>query len=356
MSPAYLFRKVGCGNVTILYDEIDTVFGPKAKDNEDTRGLLNAGHMRGQMVGRCVVKGKVIETEEVPAFAPVALAGLGWLPDTIMSRAIVIRMRRRAANEIVEPYRRRIHDPDTERVRSMIEVWAKAAWPNGIETWPELPADIQDRDADIWEPLIAIAEEIGGDWPTVAREAAVTLVTASKDREQSLGIRLLADLHKVFDDRDGMQTAALLEALIGIEEAPWGDLRGKPLDARGLARHLKQYEIKPEVLWFGSKQERGYRRSAFKEAWGRYLPQPPATTVPRVTPVTTVNVTRITDVTRPPGDRDEEISRRHKCVECNERGETVEVQRGLARVFLHRKCIDAWVAGYDERTGSGTEN
>ena len=35
VTPAYLFRKVGAeeGRPTILYDEIDTVFGPKAKDN-----------------------------------------------------------------------------------------------------------------------------------------------------------------------------------------------------------------------------------------------------------------------------------------------------------------------------------
>ena len=88
VSPAYLFRKVGTdeGNVTILFDEIDTVLGPKAKENEEIRGLLNAGHRRGAVAGRCVVRGKTVETEEIPAYAAVALAGLGWLPDTI-SRA-----------------------------------------------------------------------------------------------------------------------------------------------------------------------------------------------------------------------------------------------------------------------------
>lgn len=57
VSPSYLFRKVGSeeGPPTILFDEIDTVFGPKAKDNEDIRGLLNAGHRRGAVAGRCVV-------------------------------------------------------------------------------------------------------------------------------------------------------------------------------------------------------------------------------------------------------------------------------------------------------------
>ena len=91
-TPAYLFRKVSDhdGLPTILYDEIDTVFGPKAKDNEEIRGLLNAGHRRGAMAGRCVVNGKTIETEELPAFCAVALAGLGGLPDTILSRSVIV--------------------------------------------------------------------------------------------------------------------------------------------------------------------------------------------------------------------------------------------------------------------------
>ena len=67
-----------------LYDEIDTLFGPKAKDNEEVRGLINGGHRRGATAGRCVVRGKLIETEELPAYGAVALAGLGNLPDTIM--------------------------------------------------------------------------------------------------------------------------------------------------------------------------------------------------------------------------------------------------------------------------------
>jgi hypothetical protein len=76
VSPAYLFRKVGETSCTILFDEIDTVFGPKAKENEEIRGLLNAGHRRGAVAGRCVVRGNTIETEEIPAYCAVALAGL----------------------------------------------------------------------------------------------------------------------------------------------------------------------------------------------------------------------------------------------------------------------------------------
>src|SRR5437763_12113369 len=110
VTPAYLFRKVGDDEAkpTILYDEVDTVFGPKAKDNEEIRGLLNAGHRRGAVAGRCVVSGKEVTTEEIPAYCAVALAGLGGLPDTLLSRAVVVRMRRRSPDETVEPYRRRV--------------------------------------------------------------------------------------------------------------------------------------------------------------------------------------------------------------------------------------------------------
>jgi hypothetical protein len=89
VTPAYLFRKVGGedGPPTILFDEIDTVFGPKAKEHEEIRALLNSGHRRGAVAGRCLVRGKIVETEEISSYAAVALAGLGWLPDTILSRS-----------------------------------------------------------------------------------------------------------------------------------------------------------------------------------------------------------------------------------------------------------------------------
>jgi hypothetical protein len=355
VSPAYLFRKVGGDeDATILFDEIDTVFGPKAKENEEIRGLLNAGHRRGAVAGRCVVRGKNIETEEISAFAPVALAGLGWLPDTILSRSIVIRMQRRAAGEVVEPYRRRVHDADTDRVRTMIKTWANSVWKDGL-VWPDLPCEIQDRDADVWEPLIAIADVIGGDWPNKAREAAVTLVTASKDREPSLGIRLLSDLEKVFGDREEMQTAAILEALIGMDESPWGDLRGKPLDVRGLATRLRQYDVKPKVLRFGSSTARGYTRADLIQPWARYLRTTPDTSVTSVTGVTTPDkatsgsVTDVTDVTYPSGPGEDKNSRLHKCWHCDQQGETVEVHHGGFASHLHRDCIGPWIAECEKR-------
>jgi hypothetical protein len=40
----------------VLYDEIDTLFGPRAKENEELRGVINAGHRRGAVAGRMLPK------------------------------------------------------------------------------------------------------------------------------------------------------------------------------------------------------------------------------------------------------------------------------------------------------------
>ncbi len=278
VTPSYLFRKVAdeAGRPTILFDEIDTVFGPRAKDNEELRGLLNAGHRRGAVAGRCVVRGKVVETEEIPAYCAVALAGLGELPDTILTRSVVVRMRRRAPHEVVEPFRRRVNGPDGEHLRKRLIAWAEQTLARS-SSYPDMPDSINDRDADVWEPLLSVADAAGGPWPTLARVAAVALVADSKRETPSLGVKLLADLKTIFNgiDSDSIGTEEILTKLHKMDESPWGDLKGKPLDARGLARRLNPYGIKPTTVRVYGSTPKGYRREDLHDAWQRYLGPPP---------------------------------------------------------------------------------
>ena len=147
----------------------DTVFGSKAGNHEEIEGLLNAGHRKGAVAGRCVMRGKAIETEEIPAYCAVALAGLGNLPDTILSRSVVVRMRRRAPGETVDPFRRRLCIKEGERLRAELAASAFERIGDVIETWPDMPKEIKDRDADVWEALLVVADAAGGEWPRRAR-------------------------------------------------------------------------------------------------------------------------------------------------------------------------------------------
>lgn len=273
VSAAYLFRRVADpeGLPTILFDEVDTVFGHKAQAHEDIRGLLNAGHRRGAVAGRCVVRGKAVEIEELPAYCAVALAGLGDLPDTLMSRCVVIRMRRRRPDETVEPYRRRLHSPEGHALRADLVAWAEQAAPALMRTYPEIPASITDRDADVWEPLIAVADAVGENWPKRARVAAVALVAQSKESAPSLGVRLLADLREIFGDDSSLSTEEILRRLHEMSEAPWADLKGTGLNDRGLAARLRHYQVRPKDIRYGERVVRGYSREDLHDPWSRYL-------------------------------------------------------------------------------------
>lgn len=277
-TPAYLFRKVSDpdGLPTILYDEIDTVFGPRAKEHEDVRGMLNAGHRNGAVAGRCVVRGKIIDTEDLPAYCAVAMAGLDDLPETIMTRSVVIRMQRRAPTEPVEPWRHRINAPEGEKLRDRLVIWSATVDREARDLWPTMPAGIQDRHADVWEALLAVAELAGGDWPNTARVAAVAAVAAAKGDRPSLGVLLLRDIRAIFRklDTDRLETATVLTELRGIEESPWSAIRrdGSELDARGLAHRLGRYKIKSVNMRDpAGNVVKGYPRVKFADAWSRYL-------------------------------------------------------------------------------------
>ena len=279
-SPAAVFRTLANGRITLLFDEVDAIWSKGGKDDnhEDLRALLNSGYKVGATIPRCVgPKHDVIRFE---VFCPVALAGLGDLPDTIMSRSVIIRMRRRAPNEKVDPFRSREHDHLGHAIRDRLAGWGASVGKSAGEAWPTLPDGIVDRPAEVWEPLLAVAEAAGGDWPVTAREACLSLCAVAEDRRASLGVRLLADIRTIFEkagNPEGLHTATILQRLVEgsslEDDAPWSDLRGKPIAVRGLATMLRKYGIRPKkVREPHGESLQGYERAALWDAWQRYLP------------------------------------------------------------------------------------
>lgn len=283
---AALFRSVSdpAGRPTILFDEIDTVFGPKAGDNEELRGFLNAGHRRSGVTYRCVGDGGNQTVVEFPSYTAVAVAGLGYLPDTITTRSVIIRMRRRARNEKAEPFRARLHEAEGHALRERLAQWADQVRDDIAGRWPEMPEGVTDRPADVWEPLLSVADAAGGDWPERARTACMELVNAARaDDKGSLGIRLLTDLRDyVMAGIDRMPTVAILDRLCALDEAPWADMSGRPLDSRGLSKMLGEYmtsdntPVKARNIKSAGAVLKGYYSADLHDAWWRYCPPPPS--------------------------------------------------------------------------------
>jgi putative DNA primase/helicase len=274
ITPAALFRTVEKFQPTLLVDEADTFLG----DNEQLRGILNSGHDRETAVVVRTV-GDDYEPRSFSTYCPKALAMIGSLHRTLEDRSIVFKMQRKAPGEKVEPLRRAhisrlikhlepLRRKAVRWVRDHLEVLKGAN--------PIVPEGLNDRAQDNWIPLLAIADAVGGDWPERARNAAVVL-SGCDDADNSPGVLLLADLRDLFtftaNQCEKLPTQEILKALHDKEERPWPEWnKGKPITSRQLASLLKPFGIVPKELWREGKKTRGYERSDFMDAFGRYLP------------------------------------------------------------------------------------
>jgi len=278
VSPAVLYRTIHETHPTLLLDESDATFNGNREFGEALRGVLNSGHRFGGKASRCEQVGKNFVRRDFDTFCPKAIAGIGKLPDTVADRSIPIRLRRKPPAMEVARFRRREVEPEAADLRSLVSAWAAERMDALTEMRPELPESLSDRQQDGAEPLLAIADLAGGEWPDRARRALVELLTGTVAEDQSDRVRLLADIRSVFisTGRDKLPTSELLGKLAQDETLPWGEFsNGRPLTPIGLARLLKPFGIVPGTIRLEKGTAKGYLRQSFADAWARYLPLPP---------------------------------------------------------------------------------
>lgn len=275
ISVAALARSVAEG-CTLLLDEVDSIFGRRrevSESQETLRGILNSGYRRGGAYVRMVGVGAAMTPQRFSTFGAKVLSGIGTLPGTLEDRAVGIELRRRSSSEPVERFRQREAIAQFQPVRDCLATWAATALDTLRAARPVIPEALDDRAADGWEPLLAIADMAGRGWPDRARVSALALSTGEAREDESLGVRLLSDIKAVMDVQgiDRILTRDLTKALAEKDESPWVDTQGKPIDGRKLSTMLKPYKVKPTDVRVESGNGKGYRREDFLDAWGRYL-------------------------------------------------------------------------------------
>ena len=270
---AALFRAIELWSPTLLIDEVDAFL----RENEESRGILNAGFTRDSaVVIRCVGDDHIPTPFRV--WGAKALCGIGKIADTLADRSIPLRLRRKLPGEEVEVLRH--SDPELwANLRSRMMRFAQDHAEQIGKARPTTINGLNDRANDCWEPLLAIAEAAGGDWPAVARKAARTLHDVEDD-SPSVGVELLTDIKTILDTKQAtkMFSAALLDELMADDEAPWPTWnRGKPMTARQLSTKLGEFGIKSKDIRIGTTNKKGYDRADFTEVFDRYLSSvPPA--------------------------------------------------------------------------------
>jgi putative DNA primase/helicase len=183
-------------------------------------------------------------------------------------------MRRRRSDESVARFR-------VDRVAAQQELGRKAArWAADSvralrDADPAVPTELNDRAADNWRPLLAIADRAGGPWPERARRAALELSAVKAGEADTMRTLLLSDIRGVFREKkvDRIKSEALVTALVAMNDRPWPTFdRGRWITPAGIARMLRPYGIGSETIRFGEEPAKGYRLSAFEDAFARYLP------------------------------------------------------------------------------------
>ena len=269
-SCAALFRMME-NSPTLLLDEIEALRAKQASDvSQAILAVLNAGHRKGATIPRC--DGPKNEVKHFPVFGPKAFACIGDLPGTLADRSIIVRMQRRTRSQKVERFLIRRAQVDADPIVQELQTWAidhNEAISIAYEHQDDLPF-LNDRDADIWMPLFAVCAIASPDRLKMLKECALFLSgsKANDDLEDSLPLRLLADIREVWPDgADHMRTAALIARLAELDESPWAELT-----PRKLSKILRPFGALSRNLRKGRSVKKGYLFSELSEAFERYVP------------------------------------------------------------------------------------
>jgi len=275
VSSSSLFHAIDELRPTFFIDEGDMLLPGKT----EVRGILNAGYKnkmsyvlrvvsqesegRGKTAG-----GKRSRLVSYSCFCPKIMAQIGRLPDTLADRCIILRMQRKTPDDKCE----RLKKIDGTRLKRQCARFVQDHAAEIASASPEIPACLNDRMADICEPLLVLADLAGGRWPELARQAMAGLSESAQANDPIE--TLLLDIQLVFTNM-GVERAFsrnIVTALNRLTGRPWSEIRkGKPINDQWLGRQLQPYDIASKTMRIGKELAKGYLAADFREALQRYF-------------------------------------------------------------------------------------
>jgi len=262
-----LFRSIEKWHPTFVIDEADTAL----VNNDDLKEVVNSGWTRGQSVVRC--DPETYDPRPFSTFAPKAIGMKGRnLPDTTLSRAIIVELRRKLPADQVRDFAH-VDDANLAELRRKLQRWADDNGTKLASAEVTIPDSFHNRVRANWKLLLAIAEL--AEAADKARQAAIAIEDIKATFEASVGVELLHDIGAVFEGQDVLFTRTLIAKLVAEEERPWAAYgRARvPITDRQVAKLLGSFGIISTSVRIGEATAKGYRRADFADAWTRY-PKP----------------------------------------------------------------------------------
>jgi uncharacterized protein DUF3631 len=380
-----LFRYIEQSHPTLLIDEGDSFL----KNNEELRGILDSGHTKAAAyVRRTVEENGEHKTRRFSTWTPKAIATIRGLADTLEDRSVTIMLQRKPPGAKVQRLRKRDNE-EFANLRRQAARWAADNFVKLVDPDPKVPEALNDRAADNWRPLLAIADLAGGDWPDRTRQAASVL--SGEAHDDAIGVELLKDIRLAFGDGDAIRSADLVAKLAEDPERPWADWKhGRALSQNQLGRLLSKFGISSETVDIpGLKSAKGYRRARFEEAWDAYCPIktpfPPGEAISKRRTVEMCERSAEVAVFQTVGEASSDASEPRKlsdshagfdastlqnggngsrlrfgrgapriCAQCNAGGEPLYELEGTD-LWLHRECRRFWLKAHPEYRANGSD-
>jgi hypothetical protein len=259
---------------TVLIDELDTLMGNGA-GGRSTRTVMLEGYSEGGFVAR----GSSVSpggTRMVSCFAPMAFAGMrqNFISnpklDALRTRTIMLLCKPRTSGQPVESYRRRLHQGQARALNAALVKWGSRHSNTMADCWPEPPEGIEDRAAELWEPLLAVGEVVGGVWLERARAACRVLALGEPeqdDDEPDTPVEmLLADMGQVFMGEDRLASRTIVERLRLLPGSPWKRYPNVIAAGKEIAAMLEPRGVAPRPVWLDGVTVRGYDRTDLEAA------------------------------------------------------------------------------------------
>ena len=271
VTPSAMFRSIELWKPTLLIDEGDTFIN---NDDGNLKGIINSGHTKDTAyVLRVEGDNSNRHPKQFSTWTPMAIAMIKNPPDTIIDRSVVIKLRRKLTSERTAKWAFG-NFSKLESLRQQLKKWADDGFEALKNYVPNMPVIDNDRTADNWMPLLAIAALLGAEWLVNVEEAFRGLNVSYDKSDESINTLLLTDIKEIFTETnfDKIHSSDLVIRLLELEDRPWGEYRhGKPITCNTLARLLSSFGIKPRQIRIGQNKQ-GYYASDFEDTFSRYIP------------------------------------------------------------------------------------
>jgi hypothetical protein len=272
-SEAALFRSIHAEKPTMLLDEVEIFQNRKSERALWLLAILNAGYEKGATIPRCVGDSNSVQKFDV--YCPKAFAAIERLPDTLADRSIIIHMQRKRKTDKTERFNlRRVSRPAKlfhEEIARLVGSERKALQEAYDQASPL--EFLEDREEDLFTPLFVLCATFSPSRLGELKGCALALTgaKAEADVDDSLSLRLLADIQEVWPEgQPNILTQDLISRLRGLEESPWSN--EVELTPRKLAWLLRAFEIARRSVRVGDSTGKGYVWEDVKPVLLSYVP------------------------------------------------------------------------------------